>query len=488
MIEPVPLSRIHPCNHATVNGHGAYVLYWMTANRRRHWNFALQRAVHWASELRKPLVILEALGCNYRWASARIHSAILQGMRDNLNDFEGSGAHYYPFVERFPSQGKGLVAALAQDSCIVITDDYPAFEIPRWIEAAAKHVSVLMEKIDSNGIFPMRATDRTFVSAHSFRRFLQKNLREHLEAFPVADPLVNADLPRLKPSMFLPDRQAATADELSSPHSLAATISIDHSVQPVKAFESGSAAARNRLRLFTKKRLPSYAESRNDPDADVSSSLSSDLHFGHLSAHEIFDDVMRSVRWSPEKLSSLATGSRESWWNAGPNAEAFLEQLVTWRELGFNGCALLPDYGHYSSLPQWAQRTLDAHSADARSVLYSRAQLENAETHDALWNAAQIQLLCEGRIHNYLRMLWGKKILEWSRVPEDALVTMIDLNNKYALDGRDPNSYSGIFWILGRYDRPWGPERAVFGTVRYMSSANTARKVHVKDYIRRYSK
>jgi len=489
MTSTVPSSRIQQCNSTAVNGHGAYVLYWMIANRRRHSNFALQRAVHWATELRKPLLIVEALSCDYRWASARIHAAILQGMRDNAKVFENSGAHYRPFIERVPSQGKGMVESLTRDACVAITDDYPAFEIPRWIAAAAKQSRVLMEKIDSNGIFPMRATDRAFATAHSFRRFLQKNLREHLDAFPLVDPLADADLPQLKSALSPGEHQrAVTIEELVLPDSLAATLSIDQSVQPVKAFESGPVAAGNRLKAFVKDRLPSYTESRNDPDADISSGLSSHLHFGHLSAHEVFEAVMRAARWSSGKLALHATGSRQSWWGAGPNAEAFLEQLVTWRELGFNACALLRDYDSYASLPQWSQRTLGIHAADRRPVVYSPSQLENAETHDGLWNAAQIQLLREGRIHNYLRMLWGKKILEWSPTPEDALQTMIHLNNKYALDGRDPNSYSGILWILGRYDRPWGPERPIFGTVRYMSSENTARKVLVKDYIRRYSK
>jgi len=489
MTSTVPSLRIHPCNSAAVNGYGAYVLYWMIANRRRYSNFALQRAVHWATELRKPLLIVEALSCDYSWTSARIHAAILQGMHDNVKAFANSGARYHPFVERFPSQGKGMVAALAQDACVVITDDYPAFEIPRWIDAAAKQSRVLVEKIDSNGIFPIRAADRVFTTAHSFRRFLQKNLREHLQAFPVVDPLAGAELPRLRrSSSFKEQHPAARLDELSSPHALANTICGDHSVQPVKSAESGIVAARNQLKAFARERLLSYAERRNDPDSEASSGLSSHLHFGHLSAHEVFEAVMTTARWTPEKVARNATGSRENWWRAGMNAEAFLEQLVTWRELGFNACVYLADYDRYRSLPQWAQDTLAAHAPDWRAALYSRAQFESAETHDALWNAAQSQLLQEGRVHNYLRMLWGKKILEWSRSPEEALDTMIHLNNKYALDGRDPNSYSGIFWILGRYDRPWGPERPVFGTVRYMSSENTARKLHVKDYIRRYSK
>ena len=169
------------------------------------------------------------------------------------------------------------------------------------------------------------------------------------------------------------------------------------------------------------------------------------------------------------------------------NAEAFLDQLITWRELGYNMCANLHTYDLYESLPAWAQDTLDGHRKDPRPLLYGLEHFENADTHDPLWNAAQTQLKREGRVHNYLRMLWGKKILEWTPSPEEALDIMIHLNNKYALDGRNPNSYSGIFWILGRYDRPWAPERPVFGKIRYMSSQNTARKLRLKQYLRKYS-
>jgi deoxyribodipyrimidine photo-lyase len=169
------------------------------------------------------------------------------------------------------------------------------------------------------------------------------------------------------------------------------------------------------------------------------------------------------------------------------NAEAFLDQCITWRELGFHFCHYRRDHDRYESLPGWAQKTLARHAGDTREYLYSLEQFDAAATHDSLWNAAQNQLRREGRLHNYLRMLWGKKILEWSSEPREALEIMIELNNRYALDGRDPNSYSGIFWVLGRHDRAWGPERPVFGTVRYMSSKNTARKVPVKQYLEKYS-
>jgi deoxyribodipyrimidine photo-lyase len=168
-----------------------------------------------------------------------------------------------------------------------------------------------------------------------------------------------------------------------------------------------------------------------------------------------------------------------------PSAEAFLDQLVTWRELGFAFCSRRPDYTSFASLPEWARITLAEHAHDPRPHRYSRRDFESARTHDPLWNAAQTQLLRQGCIHNYLRMLWGKKILEWSPTPRKALATMVELNNKYALDGRDPNSYSGIFWCLGRFDRPW-PERNVYGKIRSMSSKNTARKFSVAGYIAKF--
>jgi deoxyribodipyrimidine photo-lyase len=201
----------------------------------------------------------------------------------------------------------------------------------------------------------------------------------------------------------------------------------------------------------------------------------------------VFDAVMTHEGWTRRKLAASGGGKREGWWGVSRGAEAFLDQLVTWREIGFNAAVHLAGHDRYDTLPEWARATLADHARDPRPHCYDRDAFERAATHDPLWNAAQTELVRDGRIHTYLRMLWGKKILEWSRTPQDALDTMIHLNDKYALDGRDPSSCSGIFWCLGRYDRPWGPEREIFGTVRYMSSENTARKLRVKSYLARYS-
>ena len=195
---------------------------------------------------------------------------------------------------------------------------------------------------------------------------------------------------------------------------------------------------------------------------------------------------MDQIRWHPGMLNK-PNGKVNGFWGVSEDAEAFLDQLCTWREIGFNMCWREPNYDRFESLPAWAQQTMNQHASDPREHVYSLEQLDASETHDKIWNAAQRQLVREGRIHNYLRMLWGKKIYQWSPTPQAALDAMVELNNKYALDGRDPNSYSGIFWVLGRYDRAWGPERPVFGKLRYMTSENTAKKHALGEYLKRYA-
>jgi deoxyribodipyrimidine photo-lyase len=204
--------------------------------------------------------------------------------------------------------------------------------------------------------------------------------------------------------------------------------------------------------------------------------------------HEVLSEIERAGDWSARDVAGGSRGGkRGTWWGADASTEAFLDQLVTWRELGQHFALRRPDHGLYGSLPAWARATLEAHATDPREPCYGRARLESAGTHDELWNAAQRQLVAEGVMPNYLRMLWGKKVLEWSRSPREALAHLIELNNRYALDGRDPNSESGIFWTLGRFDRPWGPERPIFGTVRYMSSDATRRKLDVTGYLERWA-
>lgn len=480
----VPAGRIRAGNDRPVDPGGQFVLYWMTACRRGTWNFALQRAVDWARHLDKRLVVVEPLATGGRWDSDRHRAFVRQGMRDNAQHFAKRKVQYYPLLE--PSPGKSL-CSLAESSCIVISDDFP---IPSPADPPAS-LAAAWERIDGNGLLPLRAAAQAFTTAHAFRRFLQKTLREHLLDAPQADPVgrISNSSQSVGRVFNSPpsDTVLARLDELETrPTSESATRPTD-TLEIAPTIAGGMRAARAAMKRFLERRLSLYPDERNEPEVDATSGLAPYLHFGHISVHEVFHALARREGWSPERLAERASGSREGWWGMSKPAEAFLDELITWREVGFNMAALQPDdYERYESLPDWAKRTLAKHARDRREYVYSLAEFEQARTHDPLWNAAQRQLLREGRIHNYLRMLWGKKILQWTASPQEAAEVMIELNNKYALDGQDPNSYSGIFWVLGRYDRAWGPERPVFGTIRYMSSRNTARKVRVRGYLERY--
>ncbi len=483
----VPEIRVRVGSHNDVNADGDFVLYWMIAYRRTRWNFSLQRAVDWARHLRKPLIVFEPLRCGYRWGSDRLHHFVVKGMADNAGRLDGKPAFYFPYVEQKAGDGKGLLKALSENACIVVSDDYPCFFLPRMQDAAAKQIPARFELVDSNGILPMRAAEKVYARAVDMRRFLQKTLRPHLADFPKADPLSRVRLPKLEklPTRITKRWPAADVESLADETKWLAKLPLDHDVTPTET-SGGEKAARKQLRNFIKSRLAKYNEARNQPEQQVTSGLSPYLHFGHISAHQVFDEVTSHDDWSPAKLAEKANGSSDGWWGASEEVESFLDELITWREIGFNMCWQREDYTEYESLPDWAKKTLAEHKSDEREHVYELDGFESAETHDPLWNAAQQQLVREGRIHNYLRMLWGKKILEWSATPRDALDVMIELNNKYALDGRDPNSYSGIFWVLGRYDRAWGPERPIFGKIRYMTSENTARKFKVDGYIEKY--
>ena len=483
----IPQIRIRALNDDPVAGDGDYVLYWMVAARRTRFNFALQHAIGLSLELRRPLLVLEPLRCDYRWASERFHRFILQGMADNGSRFRRAGISYYPYVEPNPGEGKGLLAALAARACYVVTDDFPCFMIPAMTAAGAGQVGVRVEAVDGNGLLPVRAVEQPFPTAYAFRRFLQRELPAHLDRFPEPDPLVAchdlpaADLPSGVTSRWPP----ADPDLLACRPEALGTIEVDRSV-PAVELGGGERAAGDLLTRFARERLARYDTQRNDTAVHGSSGLSPYLHFGHLSSHQVCTALCSREGWCIGDLSDSTAGKRQGWWGMSVAAEAFLDQLVTWRELGFNNCAWLPDYDRYESLPAWALETLAKHASDPRDPVYSLERFRDADTHDALWNAAQRQLLQEGRIHNYMRMLWGKKILHWAEEPREALRIMIELNNRYALDGRDPNSYSGIFWVLGRHDRAWGPERPIFGKIRYMTSENTARKMDVGPYLERF--
>jgi deoxyribodipyrimidine photo-lyase len=484
---PVPAIRIEKLNRSPLRPDGRYILYWMNAARRTGWNFALQRAAETAVEIQRPLLVVETLPCDRPHANVRHHRFALDGMADNARMLAEGPAGYYPFVESRSGQIQTLLAELAKDACMVVCDLRPLRESLLETDNLAQKLPVMLERIDGNGILPLKAAEGPFPTAYTLRRFLQKHLLAHLLQMPLADPLDGITLPPLPalPATVIERWPAADGALLSGDRKALRKLPIDRHTGTVET-RGGAVAARAALEVFLREHLILYEEYRNEPERDVTSGLSPYLRRGHISSHEVVQALLALEGWHPSDLSFETRGRRTGWWGLSSTAEAFLDQVITWRELGYLFCFRRHDYDRFDGLPDWARTTLEEHASDPRPYLYHLPDLESGKTHDPLWNAAQRQLEREGRLHNYLRMLWGKKILQWSPSPQEALAVMIELNDRFALDGRDPNSYSGIGWCLGRFDRAWGPQRPIFGKIRYMSSANTARKVSVKNYLRRY--
>jgi deoxyribodipyrimidine photo-lyase len=478
--------RIRILNAAPPRPERAYVLHWMEANRRVRHNPALGRAAELSRALARPLLVLESLRVDEPHASDRLHTFAMQGMAENGRRLAGRALHH-AFVERRAGETRALVAALASRACAVVVDDYPASDVPRVTAEAARDADVRFEAVDASCVVPFRLAGKDYPTAYAYRRFLHGALPAWLERLPPEDALRGAALraPPSLPAAIARAWPAADPADLDAPGRLVASLPIDHGVPPAP-LQGGSAAAEARLAAWLRDGLPRYADERNAPDAEgVTSGLSPWLRAGQLSSFEVVRAVLRREGWTPALLSPAANGARQGFWGASPPAEAFLDQIVTWRELGFVTCAHVPGHRTWASLPSWARATLEAHASDPRPRRYGRDALEQARTSDALWNAAQRQLLREGTIHGYVRMLWGKRVLAWTRSPRGALDLLLELNDRWALDGRDPNSVSGIFWCLGRYDRPW-PERAVYGTVRTMTSESTARKVSLRRWLARF--
>lgn len=483
--------RSRVLNSAPARPEARYVLYWMTATRRLEDNFALDRALAWSNELGKPLLIFEALRADYRWASPRHHRVILDAMAEHQAILAKRSIRYYPFVERESGAGKGLLAALEAEACITITDRHPGFFFPRMLEAARKTCQGRLEAVDSVGLLPLDAAPGPLPSAYVLRRRLQKNLPTYLAQAAAAAPLNGykagaASIPRKVLQRWAP----ATSAELAASFRLESKIPLAHAV-PIASWQGGSQPARARLRTFLCKQLGDYDEIRMQ--ASPASGLSMALHYGFLSPQRVLEELMvsegTSLRARLPRLEENAirpNGKREGWWGLSNEAEAFLDQFVTWRELGHRFQDQNPDCERYGSQPGWALTTIEAHRADDREFAYSAKQFEQAQTHDTLWNAAQRCLVQEGWMPNYLRMLWAKLLLWWSKDPTEAWELLFELNNRYALDGRDPNSMAGITWCFGRFDRAFGPERPVIGKLRPMSAANTRRKMQLGDFLERY--
>lgn len=488
----VPRERIRPLQDGAIQS-GRPILYWMAVQHRLSWNFALDRALEIAAACQAPhLLVIEtpapfqrltARHLKFWWDAVREHSTALSAWGRNF--VAGCPHRWEVFLER-------LLRAASHCGALIV-DDFPYHEYRELLDRLGEKSPCRVEAVDSCGLLPLAVHPRCFPTARGFRRVVQELLPYWLKHLPDPRPLGDR-WQRAQHAASADWWPPLTPEETPDPSADSPSCSsaeVDHTVPPVQE-RGGSKAAHARWRHFLTHKIEHYDSQRNHPDAEATSRLSGHLHFGMISPYELVRDIFHAsdeLHWWKKRHAQLSAGKRTTgtnWWALPSGLAEFLDQLLVWREIGLNFCVFQREYKSWNSLPEWARRTLTIHRRDPRPKIYTETQLAYSATDDILWNAAQTELREHGRMHNYLRMLWGKKILEWSPTPESALETMIELNDRYALDGCDPNSYTGICWVLGRYDRPWGPERPIFGTVRYMSTASAMRKLRVKAYLQKY--
>ena len=454
--------RIHAGREPAPRGGGELVLYWMQTTHRARDNFALNFAVEQANGLGLPVLVYHGLRHDYPWASDRLHTFILESVADLAREFAARGIQYAFYLERTGDDAESRRAsgrpsplvALARRAALVVTDHFPTFIVPRQTRALRRKVDTPVIAVDSATVVPMRYHEREYPTAAGFRPRLMAALPHYLHPVENPDPLVRRPI---EVGFDQPADLPVAA--------LVASCDVDHSVPPSPLFRGGPTAARDRLHRFLEAELARYAEERGDPNAAATSMLSPYLHFGNISPHEVV-------------LAAREAGPPEAF-------ARFQDEILTWRELSYNFCHFNPGHRKVEAIPAWAREELRKGERDDRPVLYSDEELEQARTGEPLWDAAQRAYLRDGWMHNTLRMLWGKAVLQWTATAGDALRILEHLNNKYALDGRDPNSYSGIHWIFGKFDRPFY-RRPIYGTVRYQSLKAAAGKFDTEAYCRRY--
>ncbi len=452
--------RVMPLNEKRLQPDGDYVLYWMQSTQRLEDNWALRFATLEADRIGKPLLIHHGLDPHYTYASARFHTFVMQGAQELAARAGEFGFTYRFALRRKVSDDRRVLDRLAKRAAVVVTDLFPTAGVAERSARLAERINCRMVAVDSFGCVPTASFHSEEFAARTIRPKLLKVLDFALEA--VEDRAPKRAMPAsLVDALDVDWLEVANTDIAAE----VARCGVDHSVGPV-ALRGGYGAARERLDSFVSDALPDYAERRRNPsDTDGTSRLSPYLHCGMISAREI------------------ATTAREA--TSVERAEAFVNEMVVWRELGMNFCIRNRDYGSLEALPDWVHRTMAAHAEDARDANYTLADLELAHTHDDIWNAGQRELLETGVMHNVMRMLWGKSVITWAPTYEQALGWLLQLNNKYALDGRDPNSYAGIQWCFGKFDRPFA-ERPVWGTIRPMSLTRARTKYDMSGYLARW--
>lgn len=433
---------------------GRAVVYWMQRAQRGVDNPALDVAIDAANELRCPVAVFFGLHPKYPNANLRHYAFLIEGLAETIKRIERRGAAF--IFRPFPRHGLLRFCNEVKPS-LVVGDENPLRAPESWRQSAAEKLRVPFWTVDADVIVPVK----TFEKEEYAARTLRPKINRVLEVF--MQPMKQA-----RARFGWRDHERPFSRQLDESE-LLRKLPFNRSAQPVTAFKGGTGEGLKRLRRFVKEGLADYDRARNLPHLDGTSALSAYLHFGHISPLRVALEIRDAD--APESAK-----------------RAYLEELIVRRELAINFAARNPNYDRLEGCPNWAKATLQEHVRDERPHLYTEAQLESADTADALWNAAQVEMIKTGRMHGYLRMYWAKKILEWTRSPEAAFDIAVRLNDKYFLDGRDPNGYAGIAWAIGgKHDRPWGPRRTVFGTVRYMSRAGMARKFDVKAYIERVS-
>lgn len=450
------LPRVRALNDAPVLPNAEYVLYWSQMNRRVDSNHALQWAIQRANELRLPVLFYEGLTCTYRMANDRLHTFILEGVPETARRLAARGIGYCFYLRRRKADANDILYRLAGRAACVVTDDYPTFIAASHNASVPGKLKIAYEAVDSSCVVPMNVLAKREYAAYTIRPKITKLLPQYLAPCPDLNPSVRWHSP--------PPEFHTTVTAAGIP-ALVAACEIDHGVAPSISFTGGRLAAEHALGHFLDQNLRRYARERNNPASHATSDLSPYLHFGQISSLEVA--LAAKAHAAEHKLI----------------ADEFLEELIVRRELAFNYARHVENPGSLANLPEWVQATLSRHAGDRREPVYEREQFEHALTHDDLWNACQHEMLLRGKIHGYYRMYWGKKIIEWSPTCQDALETMIHIHDKYALDGRDPNTYANILWCFGLHDRPWG-ERPVFGMIRYMGLDGMKRKTDVGAYLR----
>jgi photolyase PhrII len=434
---------------------GEFVLYWLRTAQRAHDNPALDAALAAADQLGLPVFVYHALSERYPHASDRHHTFILEGALDVQAELKDRGVGTAFHLERPGHRGAHLVT-LAQRAALVVTEDLPVPPLVKWTRRLHERVQTPVWVVDTACILPMmfvqEPVDRAFIFRKKYDARRKKQLRAGWSDHPVKQPaFIPSDLP------YEPVNLAS-----QSTAELVAQCSIDHSVSPITATRGGTQAGYARWEAFCSGGgLEHYAARRNSPYVDSVSRLSAYLHYGMISPFHLAEQARQMGGKGPEK---------------------WLDELLIWRELAHAWCAFQADVHSMEVLPDWALKTLRAHQGDTRHATYTDEQLHQAQTGDRLWDACQRSLLRHGELHNNVRMTWGKQVVQWAASPEQARRLLVELNNRYALDGRDPNSYGGLYWCLGLFDRPFKPEQPILGTVRGRSSAAHEQRIDIEAY------